>query len=187
MNPRFVSGDMFLEYTGVNLSDKLRNSDNPSDQVNAFLFRVETRLMKWVDKYGFRVVSWNDLTPYQVTSFQFAILDQAYYMWKNGDIAMDSGYDQESGQTADPHILEEITVCKPAIESLLNSGILNLKIKNRKRFMSGDTFGITSTRKRTSGPAYPTMPGNGSGPAPQINTRVLYGIGYTEEEDDNNG
>lgn len=135
--PHFVTGDMFLAYTGINLDDKLRHNDNDSDRVNTFLFRVENRLMSWIDKNTFRVYDYYHLTPFQLEKFQCAILEQALYMWRNGDIAMDSGYDQERGMVADNRMLEEITVCRPCINFLTQAGLFNLKIKNRKRFWQG--------------------------------------------------
>lgn len=142
MEPKFVTADLFLNYTGMDLSDKLRSSDNVSNQVNIFLFRVEKRLMAWIDKNTFRVIPWNKLTPHQLENFQYAIMEQAQYMWKNGDIALDSGYDQESGIRADIHALQELVVCQPCIDFLITAGLFNLKMKNRKRFMNEDTFGF---------------------------------------------
>lgn len=140
--PQFVSGDMFLAYTGMDLASNLRNNDNVSNKVNTFLFRVEERLKVWIDKHTFRVRQWNELTPFQTKYFRLAILEQAQYMWKNGDLSLDSGYDQNSGQIVDPRMLEEIEVCRPAINFLIEAGLFNLKVINRKRWISGDALGV---------------------------------------------
>jgi len=180
MQPQFVTEDMFMEYTGMNLSDKLRDGDNTSNNVNIFLFRIEKRLMAWVDKHTFRVVPWSHLSPFQKENFQYAIMEQVQYMWKNGDIALDPGYNQERGIVADTHALQELTVCQPCIDFLTLAGLFNLKITNRKRFMSGDSFGIFGERKGYTGTPFPVEPTPTPEPSPSPTT-IICGIGYTEE------
>lgn len=150
MKPKFINSNDFLAYWGLNLEDKLRDDDNPSNKANTFLFRVEQRLMAWIDKNTFRVVDYNHLTPYQLEKFRFALLEQAMYMWRNGDLGQDSGYDQEKGIIVSADTLEEISVCKPALNYIVVSGIYNQKIQNRRRYMTGDAFGyIEKTNKET--------------------------------------
>ena len=174
IKPQYVTGDMFLNYTGVNLEEKLRNDDNISNKVDIFLFRVEKRLKSWIDKRTFRVVHWNALNSFQLEQFQFAILEQAQYIWKYGDISLDPGYDQERGIVASKAQLEDLAVCEPAINFLVEAGLFNLKIKNRKRWMNGDTFGIIGER------AVRIVPGQGPC-QPQPGPGVICGIGYTEK------
>jgi len=135
MKPRFIDANMFLDYTGIDLSAELKNNDNPSAKVESFLGRVELRVMSWVDKNTFRVRDWNSLTNYQIRMFRYALLEQAAYMYRNGDIAQDSGYDQERGVVADKRALQEIVVCQPCIDFLIQAGLFNSTIKNRRRFM----------------------------------------------------
>lgn len=142
MTPKFVTESDFLEYWGVDLRDKLRTNDNDSDKVNTFLFRVERRLMNWIDKTSFRIVPWHRISKNQREHMKYAVLEQAMYMWRNGDISMDSAYDQERGLIAHPLELASIVVCQPAIDELMTCGLLNMKVQNRKRYITGDSIGM---------------------------------------------
>lgn len=135
MTPKFVNTDMYMDYWNSDLNAILRDGSNTSNKADTFLARVEIRLMAWIDKNTFRNVPWNRMTAYQIEKFQYAILEQAHYMIENGDIAQDSGYDQNRGMVADKPILESITVCQPCIDFLVSGGLFNLKIANRKRWL----------------------------------------------------
>lgn len=147
---KFVTADDFYQYWGIDLNSRLRDGDdtNDSSKADIFLGRLEKRVMSWIDKNSFRVVPWNNLSEFQLDMFKCALLEQAMYMWRNGDIDMDSGYDQSSGLVIDPNTKASLVMCEPAINFLITSGIMNQKITNRKRFMSGDTFGVFETRPK---------------------------------------
>lgn len=171
MKPKFIDANQFLEYTGIDLSAALKDNDNPSAKVESFLGRVELRVMSWVDKNTFRVKDWESLTNYQLRMFRYALLEQAAYMFRNGDIAQDSGYDQERGVVAEKRMLQEITVCQPCIDFLIQAGLFNATIKNRRRFMHENVLigdGLPSSR----GPGESYIPGGqGNIPVPGYYTK----------------
>lgn len=135
--PRYVSADDFENYWGVNLNAKLKG-DNYSNKADKFLLRIENRLMTWLDANTFRVYRWDELNDEQLEKFQLAILEQAMYVFKNSDLALDSGYDPDSGIIADYEIINKIAICQPTIDLLKTAGLFNLRIYNKRRFTTFD-------------------------------------------------
>ena len=137
--PQFVTVDDFKNYWGMDLRNMLRSDDNESNQAERFLARVEDRLMNWIDNNTFRRLKYEDLhlNPRQYENWQKAILTQAMYMFKNGDLGIDSGYDSERGIITARHDLVELEVCQAAIDYLSNAGLFNLVVKNRPRVLRG--------------------------------------------------
>lgn len=131
--PRFVTPSDFENYWGESLYN-LKSSDNVSNKDNIFLRRIENRLMTWIDANTFRNVPWEDLSDYQVECFQEAILEQAMYVYKNSDIALDSGYDPDKGKVADQDFLSSIEICRPAINNIKKAGLYNHVMDNRRRY-----------------------------------------------------
>lgn len=137
--PKFVSVDDFKNYWGMDLRNILRSDDNESNQAERFLARVEDRLMNWIDNNTFRRLKYENLkaNPRQYENWQKAILTQAMYMYKNGDLGLDSGYDSEKGIVTPRSDLVELEVCQAAIDYLSNAGLFNLNVKNRPRTLNG--------------------------------------------------
>lgn len=133
LSPQFVTVDDFNNYWGFDLRAELRTDDNVSDQAEAFLSRVEDRIMNWIDTKTFRNIKWCELTDFQLDQFKKAILTQAMYMWRNGDLSMDSGYDQEAGIVVRQNELANIRICQASMDYLQTAGLFNLVIKNRPR------------------------------------------------------
>ena len=171
--PKFITVDDFKNYWGIDLRSVLRSDNNESNQAERFLARVEDRLMNWIDNHTFRRIKYEDLKfrPYQYENWQKAILTQAMYMYKNGDLGMDSGYDAEKGVVAARSDLVELEVCQATIDYLSNAGLFNLNVKNRARTLQGyPGFGF--------GDVDDEMP---SGGQPQPSPNVITGIGWTED------
>lgn len=137
IGPKFITIDEFDNYWTVNLRDMLRTSANESNQAEMFLARVERRLMAYIDNNTFRRYKYEELVGKQLDAFKEAIILQAMYVYKNGDIGMDSGYDAERGIVARRGELVELSVCQDAIDTLSNAGLWNLVMKNRPRKFGG--------------------------------------------------
>lgn len=133
----FATPDDFLEYWGYSLDHLLRTNDNPSFKTETYINRVEKRLMSWVDANTFRNIPWGSLTPFQKEQMKYAVLEQTMYMWRNGDIAMDSGYDPEKGKIANRGDLKYIEVAQSALNYLITAGLFNQKMKNYRRTIHG--------------------------------------------------
>lgn len=136
--PKFVTVDDFYNYWGQDLRNLLDGmGENPSKAAEIFLARIEDRLMNWIDNNTFRRIGYEELNPFQLENFKKAILTQAMYMWRNGDLGIDSGYDAERGKVIDRKELVEIEVCQAAIDYLSNAGLFNLVMKTRRRYIRG--------------------------------------------------
>jgi hypothetical protein len=139
MEPQFITPDDFENYWGVNLREKLKNNSNPSNKANMFLKRIEIRVMNWIDANTFRVTRWDNLTEFQLEHFRIALLEQAMYVYRNTDLALDSAYDPEKGFIVQSNgngssSLKAIEICEPTLRELKLAGLYNLNILNRNRY-----------------------------------------------------
>ena len=137
IGPKFITIDDFNNYWTVNLQNMLRTSANESNQAEMFLARVERRLMAYIDNNTFRRYKYEELSGNQLEAFKEAIVVQAMYVYKNGDLGMDSGYDSERGLVVKRAELVELYVCQDAIDILSNAGLWNMVMKNRPRKFGG--------------------------------------------------
>ena len=122
---RYITADEFREYTGVDLEAELRDTSNPSDKVNAFLKRIEDRMEVYLNVHFFKNVSeyWTRFNDLQKSYYKKALIEQAYYVFKNGDISSDSGYDPEKGIVASKHALNELVIAPNARNYLRMTGL----------------------------------------------------------------
>ena len=132
--PKFVTPDDFFNYTGRSLDAILQPNENESNKSNLFLKNVEEDLMFRIDHLSFRVYKWDNLTEYQLSCLKRAIIKQAEYVLRNGDLMTDSGYDIEKGKVITRAEIEEIGLCVPATDALQSCGLLNRVIKNYYRY-----------------------------------------------------
>lgn len=136
--PKFVTVDEFYNYWGKDLRALLSgSSENSSKEAETFLARVEDRLMNWIDNNTFRRIRYEDLRDERLENFKKAILTQAMYIWRNGDLGLDSGYNAETGKVIERKDLVELEVCQAAINYLSNAGLFNLVMKPRGRYLRG--------------------------------------------------
>lgn len=134
MEPKFITPDDFENYWGINLIEKLKDNSNSSNKANIFLKRVENRVISWIDANTFRQTTWDKLTDYQLEHFQNALIEQAMYIYRNSDLALDSGYDTEKGFVGGAEKLKTIEICEPCLRELKLAGLYNLTVTNRNRY-----------------------------------------------------
>ena len=129
---RYITADEFREYTGIDLSEELKDTSNPSNKVSAFLKRVEDRMESYLNAHLFKNVSdlWPCFSQEQKKHYKLALIEQAYYVFKNGDISTDSGYDPEKGIIGSKHALTEITLAPNAKDHLRMTGLWTGHIGN---------------------------------------------------------
>ena len=136
-----VSKDEYLEYTGVDLSSELsqEGSGNPSNRVNAFIFRCQERLRAFVrTNYAFDLMDkYRRLNAKQIEEVKLAVMEQITYTLRNGDISSDSGYDPETGVKAGINELRDITIAPNAKEHLMLAGLLTRHIEDPLRGIYG--------------------------------------------------
>ena len=122
---KYITADEFREYTGVDLDQELRDTSNPSNKVSAFLMRVEDRMEVFMNTHFFKNVGeiYPKMTDEQKAHYKLALIEQAYYIFKNGDIYSDSGYDPDKGIIASKHALTELTIAPAARDHLRMTGL----------------------------------------------------------------
>ena len=131
---KYISVDEFKAYFGIDLEAELKNSANPSDTANAFLKRIEDRIATFLDANFYRNVDleYPDFTDYQKEHYARALLEQAIYIFRNGDISVDSGYNYDNGQVADSRVIEMKSIAPNCKQELLLCGLWCRKIKGRR-------------------------------------------------------
>lgn len=136
LQTKYITKEEFLEYTGIDLTAELKDTANPSDKVNAFLKRIEDRMEVFLNANFFKNIGdeWPAFNDNQKHHYKLALIEQAYYVFKNGDIYSDSGYDPDNGIVASKHALGEITLAPAAKDHLRMTGLWTAHIGNRGFF-----------------------------------------------------
>ena len=135
LKTKYITVDEFKEYFGIDLDATLQDDDNPSNKGNAFLLRIEDRVASFLDANFYRSVEneYPEFTDYQKQHYKLALLEQAIYVFKNGDISIDSGYDYSEGIKVRRSELQSIVIAENAKNNLMLCGLWSRKLKGRKR------------------------------------------------------
>lgn len=138
LNTRFVTLDEFKMYTGIDLEIQLKGDDNPSATAEAFLLRNTLRLEAYLCARYFRSPEqeYCGLSDFQKYHYKIALIEQSLYIFKNGDISVDSGYDPDFGSRANGGYLEDTAIARNAKNELMLCGMLSRKIR-----FGGDNYG----------------------------------------------
>jgi len=122
---KYITADEFREYTGIDLAEELRDTSNPSNKINAFLKRIEDRMEVFLNANFFKNITelYPQFSNEQKLHYKLALIEQAYYVFKNGDISTDSGYDPEKGIIVSKHARTEITLAPNTINHLRMTGL----------------------------------------------------------------
>lgn len=133
---KFVSPQDFKNYWGIDLGAELKDNGTEvdSNKADMFLMRIEDRLLAWLDSNTFRTYRWDEVCGPDRDSLQKAIIVQAMYVFRNGDISTDSGYDPQRGKIINKADLQAIEICDEAIDILKSSGLYSRAMVNRRRY-----------------------------------------------------
>lgn len=139
LKSKYITADDFKMYFGIDLESELKSDDNPSNTANAFLYRIETRLSAYINATFYRNVDleYGEFTDYQKEHYKLALLEQAYYVLRNGDISSDSGYDPEHGVIAPNGELNNIMLSTNCKQQLMLCGLWCRKIKSNRGGIDG--------------------------------------------------
>lgn len=142
LQTRYITPDDFLLYTGIDLGAQLKGTANPSDKAYAFLFRVEVRMETFLNANFFKRITdeWPYFNDYQKEHYKFALLEQALYVFRNGDISIDSGYEPDEGIKLDPTARKKIIIAPNAIDHLQMIGLWTRHISRTATFWPGGWF-----------------------------------------------
>lgn len=131
LQTKYITKDEFEEYFGINLSSELGGDM----EAIRFIKRIEDRLATFVDSnFNCNIdMKYPCFTDYQKYHYKLALLEQCIYIFKNGDISVDSGYDPEKGEVAaKPGVKYAIAPnCK---DNLRLCGIWNRNVPNMSPF-----------------------------------------------------
>ena len=134
LNTRNITLDDFLDWSGIDLRAQLKGDDNPSNSAQAFLDRTMYRLESYINATFYRNVDreYPTFTDYQKEHYKHALLEQCLYVFKNGDISADSGYDPERGEVASNSTLAQKNIAPNAKTERILCGLWCRKIKPRR-------------------------------------------------------
>ena len=130
LKTRYITVDEFKEWSGIDLAD-LRDDSNPSNKEEAFLARIEERMETLVNVACFRNVEFEypRFNDYQKKHYKQALLEQALYVWRNGEISTDSGYDMEKGVITPITDVQNVALAPNAKRELQVCGLWTKKIR----------------------------------------------------------
>ena len=133
--PKFITPSDFYNYWGLDLNSALKSDNNVSNKANTFLKIVEDRVMSWIDSNSFRNTDWDDVWKYDhmLECLQKALLTQAMYVYRNSDIALDSGYDPDTGFVAKKEDIQAVVICEATLNYLREGGLFNQNIAAVRR------------------------------------------------------
>lgn len=131
--PRFVKANDYKNYTGKDLNEMFDTEDS-NNLAEKFILRIEDLLLTRIDNISFRTQNWENLTDFQLECLQKAIIEQITYIVRNSDLFSDSGYDLDKGKIIDNEELYKIEICRASKDYLRRCGLLNLTVKNTRRF-----------------------------------------------------
>lgn len=135
LKTKYITPDDFKEYFGIDLNNQLVDDDNISNKSTAFLKRIEDRIASFIHAQLHRDIDllYPRFTETQKEHYKLALLEQAIYVFKNGDISVDSGYDQEKGTMINVDAIHQISIAPNCKDHLIACGIWTRKIKNKSR------------------------------------------------------
>lgn len=136
LQTRYITPDDFLVYFGIDLGAQLKGNANPSDKATAFLMRIEDRMESYLNATFFKRVTdyWPNFTDWQKEQYKKALLEQAIYIFRNGDISVDSGYEPDEGIKISRRSVKELSIAPNAINYLELIGLWSRQISTPSFF-----------------------------------------------------
>ena len=131
---KYITPDDFKDYFGIDLDLELKSLGNPSNTAEAFIMRIENRVASFIDAEFYRRVDeeYPNFTDYQKEHYSQALLEQAMYVFKNGDISVDSGYSMDTGEVASNDTIIKKTIAPNCKQELILCGLWSRQIRNRR-------------------------------------------------------
>lgn len=131
---KYITPDDFKDYFGIDLDLELKALGNPSNTANAFIMRIEDRMAAFLDAEFYRRIDvvYPTFSDYQKEHYAKALLEQAMYVFKNGDISVDSGYNMDTGETASNDTIIKKIIAPNAKQELLLCGLWCRKIQGNR-------------------------------------------------------
>lgn len=135
-----ITNDEFKIYSGKDLTLYLTDSDNPSNEVKAFLYRKQLNIDTFIEAQMFKQLRYENMSDYQKQHYKVAVMEQIIYELRNGEISTDSGYDNEVGALSNIDYLTYITIAPETKRHLQVAGLWSRKVKGSRTFDIGDIW-----------------------------------------------
>lgn len=134
LQTKYITLEEFLEYSGIDLHKQLVEDDNPSNTAMAFLVRLENRMSAFIDgNFNVNVdAQWGCMSDYQKGCYKRALMEQAMYIFRNGDISVDSGLDLDKGEVISDKTLKAKSIAPNAKDELVRCGIWNRQVRSTR-------------------------------------------------------
>lgn len=126
LQTRYITLDDFKNYFQIDLVQQL-GGEVPA---LGFLKRIEDRMESFINANFFRVINdaYVKFNDFQKEHYKLALLEQAIYIFRNGDISVDSGYDPEQGIKVKRSELHQLVISDNSRMHLIQCGIWNRHI-----------------------------------------------------------
>lgn len=131
---KYITPDDFRDYFGIDLGAQLKGNANPSNKAIAFLMVIEDRMEAYLNANFFKLVTdeWVNFTDWQKEQYKKALLEQAIYVFRNGDISIDSGYEPDEGVKIRRQEIKELSLAPNAMDYLRLCGLWSRHINIRR-------------------------------------------------------
>ena len=105
------------------------------EEAIAFIKRIEDRLAVYIDSNFNRNINneYPNFTDYQKEHYKLALLEQVVYIFRNGDLSVDSGFDQEKGVVAGD--IKDKFIAPNTIDHLRVCGIWNRNLRHHRSYI----------------------------------------------------
>ena len=136
LQTKYITIDELRQYEpDLDLEEEFKSKE----KALAFIYRVEVRLATWLDVNYFQKIDqiYPEFSDYQKKHYKLALMEQCIYVFRNGDISVDSGYDPGEGEKSNINTLRNIKIAPNAEENLIVCGLLNREIYKRYGFGGG--------------------------------------------------
>lgn len=126
----YVSPEDLKTYCGLNLYEELNDGSSP----DFFMRDREDEILRYINIQSWRPISlWlkqNKYNPEQMDNLRMAILEQAKYVFENGDVLANNGIDPEQGVKFGVHDRRQASISPKAMDILKMSGIILMTMRS---------------------------------------------------------
>jgi hypothetical protein len=132
LQTRYITLDDFREYFNIDLTAEMEGEGDAL----AFLKRIEDRMESYIQTHFFKIIDeeYVRFSEFQKKHYKLVLLEQCIYIFRNGDISVDSGYDPDIGRKANRAEIVQLSIAPNAKEHLVVCGLWNRHIGPTRGF-----------------------------------------------------
>lgn len=136
LQTKYITLDDFRDYF---VDVDLRVALGTEESAIAFLKRIEDRMETFLESNFNKNIDmqYKCFTDYQKKHYKRALLEQAIYVFKNGDLSVDSGFDPERGVITDIETIKKISLAPNAKQELILCGLWSRALRGSRSYYDG--------------------------------------------------